>query len=122
MPTPTLEQVFADFAGAVTVCDREGAILYMNRQSEQVFAADGGAALIGRNVLDCHPEPSRSKLARMLETGEPNSYTIEKKGVRKLIHQSPWYAGGELAGFIELSIVLPAEMPHFVRGGAVPQP
>ena len=121
MPSTTLEQVFADFAGAVTVCDREGAILYMNRQAEQVFAAGGGAALLGCNVLDCHPEPSRTKLARMLETGETNVYTIEKNGRRKLIHQSPWYAGGELAGFIELSIVLPAGMPHFVRGGAAPQ-
>ena len=51
-----------DFSGAVTVCDTEGRILEMNEKSREVFAADGGAALVGTNVLDCHPEPSRTKL------------------------------------------------------------
>ena len=105
-----------EFPGAVTVTDTAGTILYMNRRAAEVFAADGGAALVGTNVLDCHPEPSRTMLAEMLRTERPNVYTIEKKGVRKLIHQSPWYRDGRYAGFVELSLELPAEMPHFVRG------
>jgi transcriptional regulator with PAS, ATPase and Fis domain len=104
------------FPGAVTVCDATGRILEMNQKAIRTFADDGGAALIGKNLLDCHPEPSRSKVAGLLERREANVYTIEKRGVRKLIYQSPWYEGGEYRGLVELSLDLPAEMPHFVRG------
>ena len=71
-----------EFAGAVTVCDTEGRIIEMNDKAAEVFAKDGGAKLIGANVLDCHPEPSRSKLKAMLASGRTNVYTIEKKGRR----------------------------------------
>ena len=37
--------------------------------------------------------------------------------MRKLIYQSPWYRDGAYAGFVELSLEIPAEMPHFVRQG-----
>jgi len=30
------------FGGAVTVCDSEGKILYMNKKSQSTFAGDGG--------------------------------------------------------------------------------
>ena len=103
------------FPGAVTVCDRDGTILEMNERSVAVFAADGGAALLGTNVLACHPEPSRSKLAAMLASGKANVYTIEKAGVKKLIYQAPWYREGAYAGFVELSLEVPFELPHFVR-------
>jgi transcriptional regulator with PAS, ATPase and Fis domain len=106
-----------EFPGAVTVCDPQGLILEMNDRSAQVFAADGGRELIGRNLLDCHPEPSRSRLAELLRTRQSNVYTVEKNGVKKLIHQSPWYRAGEFAGMVELSLEIPFEMPHFVRAG-----
>lgn len=104
-----------DFPGAITVCDVNGIILYMNEASIEVFKDDGGAGLIGTNVLDCHPEPSRSKLCQMMEKHEPNVYTIQKKGKKKLIYQTPWYQGGEYAGFIEMALFIPVEMPHFNR-------
>jgi len=66
-------------------------------------------------MLDCHPEPSRTKVKELLETKQPNVYTIEKGGVHKLIYQTPWYENGEYRGFIELSLVIPSEIPHFVR-------
>ena len=103
------------FPAAVTVCDAAGRILEMNERSIEGFAKDGGAKLIGKNVLDCHPEPSRSKLKGMLESGRTNVYTIEKKGQKKLIYQSPWYKGGRYAGFVEISVEIPWDMPHFNR-------
>ena len=104
------------FEGAVTVCDADGIILEMNDRAAAVFEADGGRALIGTSVLACHPEKARAQLADMLATRRRNVYTIEKNGVKKLIHQSPWYRDGAYAGFVEVSLEIPFEMPHFVRG------
>ena len=104
-----------EFPGAVTVCDPDGIILEMNDRAAVVYEADGGRALIGTNVLNCHPEPSRTKLADQLATRQRNVYTIEKNGVRKLIYQSPWYRDGGYAGIVEVALEIPAEMPHFVR-------
>jgi transcriptional regulator with PAS, ATPase and Fis domain len=103
------------FPGAVTVCDRAGTILEMNDKAAESFAADGGRKLIGTNLLDCHPEPSRTRLAGLLESEQKNVYTIEKKGVKKLIYQSPWYRDGKYAGLVELSLEIPFELPHFIR-------
>jgi len=105
-----------EFPGAVTVCDPAGIILEMNDRSARTFAEDGGRALIGKNVFDCHPEPARAELKRLMDGRQPNVYTIEKNGVKKIIYQSPWYQDGVYAGFIELSLEIPFEVPHFVRG------
>jgi len=98
---------------AVTVCDRTGTIVEMNEKAKQTFGADKD--YVGTSVLDCHPEPARKKLAEMLESGRTNAYTIEKAGKKKLIYQMPWYAEGRLAGLVELSMEIPATLPHFVR-------
>jgi transcriptional regulator with PAS, ATPase and Fis domain len=103
------------FPGAVTVCDAEGRILEMNEKSIEAFAADGGAALIGANVLDCHPEPSRSKLKKMMDERRTNVYTIQKNAKKKLIYQAPWYKDGAHAGFVELALEVPWDLPHFNR-------
>lgn len=104
-----------EFPGAITVCDAQGVILEMNAAAEEVFVADGGARLVGTNVLDCHPEPARSQLKAMLAEGRANVYTIERAGKKKLIYQAPWTRGGVYAGFVELSLAIPWEMPHFNR-------
>jgi transcriptional regulator with PAS, ATPase and Fis domain len=100
---------------AATVCDRQGICIYMNQRATQAFAKHGGQALVGTNLLDCHPEPARSRFAAQLATPAPNSYTIEKDGKRKLIHQIPWYKDGVFSGVVELSFELPETLPHFVR-------
>jgi transcriptional regulator with PAS, ATPase and Fis domain len=107
---------FKSFPGAVFVCDAKGILLEMNDKAEESVVADGGRSLIGTNILDCHPEPARSKFRQMLEAREANIYTIEKNGVKKLIYQAPFYSAGEYAGFVELSLEIPFEMPHFIRG------
>lgn len=99
---------------AVTICDREGRIIEMNEQSRQVNLKPG-QSLIGKNVLDCHPEPARSLLADMMAHQTKHVYTIEKGDKKKLIYQIPWYENGEYAGFMELSMIIPHEMAHYVR-------
>ena len=102
---------YYDFAGGVTVADKDGIIIYMNKQALELFKEDGGETLIGRNVLDCHPEPSRSLLRRLLETQKPNQYTVRKGDELLMIHQLPWFSDGEYGGIIELSIPVPDEIP-----------
>jgi hypothetical protein len=96
---------------AITVCNRQGVILEMNDKARTTFDGD----FVGKSALDCHPEPARSKLAELLETGRSNVYTIEKNGKKKLIYQSPWFQDGEFAGLVEISLKLPEPIPHFKR-------
>jgi transcriptional regulator with PAS, ATPase and Fis domain len=106
-------QWWREFPGAVTVCDRHGVILEMNQKA--VATLGNGKSLVGANILDCHPEPARSKVRELLSSGGTNVYTIEKQGVRKLIYQSPWFEDGKMRGLVELSLVLPDPLPHHVR-------
>ena len=104
-----------EFPGAITVCDADGIILEMNDKAAGTFEKDGGANLVGKNMLDCHPEPARTKTERLLAAHEKNVYTIEKNGIKKLIFQSPWYKDGQYSGFVEISLEIPFELPHFIR-------
>lgn len=110
-----MSDLFNNTDFAVTVCDKDWKIIYMNEKSVKTFEKYGGAELIGSNLLDCHNENSQAMLHKMKETVTINTYTIEKQGVKKLIHQTPIIKNGEFDGFIELSIELPSEMKHFVR-------
>ena len=100
---------------AVTICEMFGNIIEFNYMSRITFFKPGREDLIGKNVLDCHPEPARSMLADMLKNPRTNAYTIEKEGVKKLIYQTPWYENGEFMGFMELSMEIPFEMKHAIR-------
>ncbi len=100
---------------AITVTDANGIITEMNPTSIATFASDGGAALIGSDVLACHPEPSRTTLASMYEARQPNHYTIQKNGQRKIIHQIPLLKEGVFRGYVEISIPIPDHLPHFNR-------
>lgn len=106
---------FKDFNAVITVCDKEGKILDMNKKSCLAFEKYGGSKLVGTSVLDCHPEPARKKLEKMLETGAENCYTTEKNGVKKLVYQSPWFIEGEYMGFVEIIIELPVNLPNIQR-------
>lgn len=103
------------FIGAITVCDREGIVIYMNERSKMQFAKSGDGDLLGKSLIECHPEPARSLLLKMLAEPMPNSYTIEKNGIHKMIHQTPWMENGEFKGVVELSFEIPVKMPHHKR-------
>jgi hypothetical protein len=104
-----------EFPVGITVSGKDETILYMNGKSAATFAGDGGASLVGKDLMACHGERSKLIIRRILETEKPNVYTIEKKGVKKLIYQAPWYENGAAAGLVELSIEIPWDMPHFKR-------
>jgi hypothetical protein len=103
---------------AVIVTSADGTILGMNARSRESFASEGGGALIGTSIFACHPEPALTKTRALYAAQKPNQYTITKNGQRKIIHQLPWFDGGVFAGFVEFSIPIPDELPHFDRDAA----
>lgn len=99
---------------AVTIADKECNIIYMNRRSRETFCKNG-EDLIGRNLMDCHPPHAQAIIRRLMEEGGSNTYTISKKGVKKLIFQSAWKLEGKIAGLVETSMVIPKDIKHFDR-------
>ena len=79
---------------AITVCDLEGKVIFMNERSRATFDKEGRT---------------------MLATDTVNCYTIDKQGVKKMIYQTPWRKDGKVCGMVEISMVIPNEMPHYVR-------
>lgn len=100
---------------AITVCDLEGNIVFMNDQSIMTFQKPEKPALLGSNLFSCHPEKARGKIKELMETGENNTYTIEKNGIKKIIYQTPWFENGLVKGMVECSFEIPFELPHFIR-------
>ncbi|MBO5267144.1 MAG: PAS domain-containing protein [Muribaculaceae bacterium] len=101
---------------AVTVCDADLNIIYMNERSRETFANRGGADLIGHNLLGYHNERSQAIIHRLMSEGGVNCYTISKNGQKKMIYQTAWRdSDGNVAGLVEISMVIPEEMPHYIR-------
>lgn len=99
---------------AVTVCDTEGVIIYMNDKAKATFASHGD--MVGKSLMPCHNDRSRAIIHGMLETGGSNCYTISKGGLRKMIYQTAWKEDGHVKGLVEISMEIPEEMPHYNRG------
>ena len=99
---------------AVTVCDAEGIIIYQNDKAVETYKKHGN--LIGKNLYECHSERSKEIIRYLLATGGSNAYTIEKQGVHKVIYQTAWKKDSKVAGIVEISMITPADMPHYVRG------
>jgi transcriptional regulator with PAS, ATPase and Fis domain len=106
---------FDSVNAAITACDLDGIIIAMNDKAAKSFAKDGGKDLIGKSLMECHNPHSRDMIREMMVTGKTNAYTIEKKGIKKLIYQAPWYQDGKIGGLVEFSMEIPFDMPHFVR-------
>jgi len=103
------------FSAAITVCDKEGIITFMNDKAAEMFSAEGGYDLIGKNLFECHKQSSNEIISQIMQTKIPNAYTIEKRGKKKFIYQAPHLENGEVVGVVELSTEIPFDMPHHVR-------
>ena len=106
---------FEQLPCAVTVCDKNYTILYMNDTAAEMNSKEGGKALVGKNLMDCHPPKAQEKLKKIMASGWSNVYTTEKRGVKRLVYQCHWKKRGRVGGLMELSFELPSAMPNFVR-------
>ena len=100
---------------AITVSDLEGKVIFMNERSRATFDTDG-RTMLGQNRMPCHSPKSQEKIRHMIATDTVNCYTIDKQGVKKMIYQTPWRdSDGNVRGMVEISMVIPQDMPHYVR-------
>ncbi len=104
-----------DLAAAITICDKEGVITYMNEQAAVMFKNNGGYDLMGKNLAECHKQSSTDRINEIMETRIPHVYTTERKGQKKLLYQAPQIENGEVVGIVELAIEIPFDMPHHIR-------
>ena len=95
---------------AITVCDLDGVVLYQNKRS-----IDVNGDVRGKSMLPCHSTRSREIIQRLITEGTTNAYTIQKNGLKKMIYQTVWKENGEVAGLVEISMVIPEELPHYIR-------
>jgi len=106
---------FNELNVAVTISDKEGIIVYMNKKAIKTFESYGGEKLIGQSLFSCHNENSVKIIKELMAESKTNSYTIEKNGIKKMIYQTPHFVNGICEGLIEFSMEIPVEMPHFIR-------
>ena len=105
------DDFFKEVNFAVTITDKDGNVVYQNDSS---CAVNGDVR--GKNMMGCHNERSQKIIKHLLNDAATNVYTISKKGKKKLIYQTPWLENGVVKGLVELSIIIPEEMPHYDRG------
>ena len=106
---------FNELDTAITVCDRDGIILYINAKACETFQKYGGRDLVGKNIFDYHKPESCEIIRKLLKEDISNTYTITKNGIKKLIHQTTWHEHGKVMGLVEFSVMLPEGMPNQQR-------
>lgn len=113
---PDIVEALKSIDAAITVCDIDMKLLYMNKMAARNFSGPDGPPPLGSNLQSCHKPHSIEAMKAMLSSGKSNIYTILKSGQKKLIWQAPWMKEGRIAGLVEISIQLPENMPHYDRG------
>jgi len=103
---------FDELPCSVIICDKKFKVLFMNDRAAEDHANDGGRALIGTDLMNCHPPDAQVKLRRVLTSGRPNVYTTQEMRKKKLIYQCQWKKGGRVGGVLQLVMELPRDVPH----------
>ncbi len=90
----------------IVLCNLEHTIIYMNPAAIAHYAGDGGAELIGSNVLMCHPEYAKQALLRVYEwfKASPKNnmvLTFHSEKSNKDIYMVALRDGDELIGYYE---------------------
>jgi PAS domain S-box-containing protein len=106
---------FNEIQNPITVCDINGIIVYMNKAAEKMLEKYDSKNLVGKSLYDCHNPQSNEIIKRLISNEESNSYFTLKNGVKKFVHQTPWYVDGKMNGLIEIVTVLPENTPILER-------
>jgi hypothetical protein len=103
-----LGTLFDGLRAAVTIADQDFQISFMNDRATAFYAEDGGAKLIGRNLLDCHRDEHKTVIRAAYDryrAGDltPTRYHAQKEaGAPESIVHIPLMVEGEFRGIAEL--------------------
>ena len=64
--TPYFKSILDQDPAHIVICDLNHTILYMNPSAVAGYGKYGGAALLGRSVLNCHGPASKAKIQEVL--------------------------------------------------------
>lgn len=64
---PLFKSVLEQDTAAVVLCAPDHTIVYLNPAAQRSYAKYGGAALVGRSLLDCHAPASNEKIRRVVQ-------------------------------------------------------
>ncbi len=81
--TELLSAILDSLRDPILFAETEHITRYMNKAA--IAHYEGGAALIGRSLLDCHNEQSQAKMKQVLlalQAGEDEQLISEKEGQR----------------------------------------
>jgi PAS domain-containing protein len=103
-----LGALFDGLRAAVTISDQDFQISFMNDRAIVFYAKDGGAELIGKNLLDCHTAEQQAVLRQAYaryRAGDftPTRYRAQKEdGAPESIVHIPLMVEGQFRGVAEL--------------------
>ena len=63
--SPFFKSVLEQDRSAVVLCDLEHTIVYMNPAAGERYAKNGGMALVGKSLLDCHPPQANERIKKV---------------------------------------------------------
>lgn len=105
--SPFFKSVLEQDRSAVVLCDLEHTIIYMNPAAGERYAKQGGMALVGRSLLDCHPPQANEMIEKVAawfrESREHNLiYTFRNEKENKDVYMVALRDdGGALIGYYE---------------------
>lgn len=65
--TAFFKSVLEQDTAPVVLCDLEDTIIYLNPAAAHAYQSYGGAALLGRSLLDCHPAEACAQIHKVVE-------------------------------------------------------
>lgn len=112
---------------AIVLCDLSHTIVYMNPAAKVNYSKYGGAALIGKSLLDCHNARSVEKIRQVVEWFNASAdhnmiYTFHNEKQNKDVYMVALRAeDGQLIGYYERheyrikETALPYDFSHSLR-------
>ena len=65
--TPYFKSVLDQDRVPVVLCDLNHTVIYMNPAAGERYAKQGGMALVGTSLLNCHPPKANEMIERVVE-------------------------------------------------------
>lgn len=90
----------------IVICNLDHEIVYMNPQAVKDYAKRGGAALIGKNLLNCHNPQSQKKIKEVIEWFQESEdhnlvHTYYSESHHWDVYMAALRADGKLIGYYE---------------------